>query len=84
MILPGAEPFLMKGGSRGVLLIHGITGSPSEMKLLGEFLAEQGFSVLGVRLCGHGTSAGELKNTNWKAMVRFGGGRLPASEIVVR
>lgn len=65
MILPGAEPFLFAGGRRGVLLIHGITGSPSEMKLLGQYISEKGFTVLGVRLCGHGTDVAELERTQW-------------------
>ena len=38
MITSGAEPFLLPGGSKGVLLIHGFTGSPSEMILLGNYL----------------------------------------------
>ena len=54
MITSGAEPFLLPGGSKGVLLIHGFTGSPSEMILLGNYLYRQGYTVLGVRLAGHG------------------------------
>ena len=38
MITSGAEPFLLPGGSKGVLLIHGFTCSPSEMILLGRGL----------------------------------------------
>jgi len=64
-ILQGAEPFLLPGGERGVLLIHGFTGSPSEMRLLGEYLNAQGYTVLAPRLCGHGTSAEEMATTIW-------------------
>ena len=54
MILQGAEPFFLPGsGKSGVLLIHGFTGTPAEMVLLGEYLQQQGYSVLAVRLCGH-------------------------------
>ncbi len=60
MILKGAEPFLLPGGPQGVLLIHGFTGSPAEMLLLGKFLHDQGFTVLGVRLAGHGTTPEDL------------------------
>ena len=35
MILPGAEPFLLPGGPEGVLLIHGFTGLPAELLLMG-------------------------------------------------
>lgn len=65
MIINGAEPFLLPGGSKGVLLIHGFTGSPSEMILLGNHLYRQGYTVLGVRLAGHGTTVEEMANTNW-------------------
>lgn len=44
----GAKPFFFKGGSEGVLLIHGYTGAPGEMRLLGEFLHSRGYTVLGV------------------------------------
>ena len=49
----GAKPFFFKGGSEGVLLIHGYTGAPGEMRLLGEFLHSRGYTVLGVLLPGH-------------------------------
>ena len=65
-IQPGAEPFLLPGGTKGVLLIHGFTGSPSEMRLLGDYLHQLGYTVLAVRLCGHGTNVKELRETNWR------------------
>jgi len=64
-IIRGAEPFFLPGGRQGVLLVHGFTGSPSEMRMMGEFLQQQGFSVLGPRLSGHGTSAAEMADTAW-------------------
>ncbi|VBB07540.1 serine aminopeptidase s33 [Lucifera butyrica] len=64
-IIRGAEPFILPGGSRGALLIHGFTGAPSEMRLLGEFLHNKGFTVLAPRLCGHGTSPEEMARTQW-------------------
>lgn len=64
-ILDGAEPFLLQGGAQGILLIHGFTGSPAEMLLLGQFLNERGYTVLAPRLCGHGTSPEEMAGTNW-------------------
>ncbi len=64
-IMEGAEPFLLPGGERGILLIHGFTGSPSEMRLLGEYLNGQGYTVLAPRLRGHGTSVEEMEKTDW-------------------
>ncbi len=61
MIMAGAEPFLLPGGTRGVLLLHGFTGSPSEMRLYGEFLQKRGYTVLAPRLAGHGTSLKDME-----------------------
>lgn len=65
-ILPGAEPFLLRGGDTGCLLIHGFTGTPYEMRSLGEYLAGQGHTVLGVRLTGHATRIQDLPHTRWQ------------------
>lgn len=62
-IIKGAEAFLLPGGKKGALLIHGFMGSPAEMRLLGDALNEKGFTVLGVRLPGHGTDVAELETT---------------------
>ena len=64
MIIEGAEPFLMKGGSEGILLIHGFTGLPAELLLMGKFLNRAGYTVLGVRLAGHATNELNLMKTN--------------------
>lgn len=63
MIIEGAEPFLFRGSSTGVLLIHGFTGSPAELLPLGEFLHRAGYTVLCVRLAGHGTTEFDLMRT---------------------
>ena len=68
MIRRGAETFFLRGGKEGVLLIHGFTGSPAELLLLGEFLNAAGYTVLGIRLAGHGTNEKDLMQTtaeNW-------------------
>ncbi len=62
-IIPGAESFFFAGGRDAVLLVHGFTGAPAEMRLLGEALNKAGYSVLGIRLAGHGTSAEDLEHT---------------------
>jgi carboxylesterase len=64
-ILPGAEPFFFPGGATGCLLVHGFTGAPKEMRWLGEYLAKQGHSVLGVRLAGHATRPEDMIRNRW-------------------
>ena len=55
-LMTGAEAFDFPGGSQvGVLLIHGFTGSPAEMRPVGEALTAQGIGSIGLRLQGHGT-----------------------------
>ncbi|MDD5267688.1 MAG: alpha/beta fold hydrolase [Methylococcales bacterium] len=59
----------------GVLLIHGLLASPAELKDYGHYLANQGFTVLGIRLKGHGTSPHALRDVSyeqWFASVRRG------------
>ncbi|MDI3534606.1 MAG: carboxylesterase [Thermosediminibacterales bacterium] len=59
------EPFFLKGGKTACLLIHGFTGSPGELRPLGEFLAQKGYTVKGVLLKGHGSTSEEMEKTNW-------------------
>jgi carboxylesterase len=49
----------------GCLLLHGFTATPQEMRGLGERLHGGGYTVHGVCLAGHGTSAGDLARTSW-------------------
>jgi len=60
------EPFDFLGNNIGCLLIHGFTGSPGEMRPLGEYLHKKGYSVKGVLLPGHGTKVEDLACTNWQ------------------
>lgn len=60
------EPFFFAGDSVGVLLIHGFTGTPREMRPLGEALAKKGRTVLGIRLPGHGTRPEDLRRVSWQ------------------
>ncbi len=64
-LMPGGEPFFFGGGSTGCLLIHGFTGTPNEMRGLGEYLAARGLTALGVRLAGHGTTVEDMEKTTW-------------------
>ena len=62
-MIEGGQSFFMKGGSSGVLLVHGFTGLPAELFLLGDFLNQQNFSVLCHRLAGHGVDENNLMRT---------------------
>ena len=56
----------MPGGEKGVLLIHGFTGLPAELLLMGQHLNKAGFTVLGVRLAGHGTTVEDMSHMTWE------------------
>ena len=63
-MIQGGQPFFMNsGGSSGVLLIHGFTGLPAELFLLGNALNQQNFTVLCPRLAGHGVDENNLMRT---------------------
>ena len=63
-MIDGGQPFFLKsGGSSGVLLIHGFTGLPAELFLLGQALNRANFNVLCPRLAGHGTNERDLMRT---------------------
>lgn len=64
-LMQGAEPFLFRRGRTGCLLLHGFTAAPHEMVRLGAHLANNGYTVLGPRLAGHGTSLDDLARTRW-------------------
>lgn len=60
------EPFDLVGdGAVGVVCVHGFTGTPYEMRFLGEALARAGFTARGIRLPGHGTRVEDLDQTKW-------------------
>ncbi len=62
-----AAPFdLVGSGDVGVVVVHGFTGTPFEVRYLGEQLARAGFHVSGVRLPGHGTALADLDATRWQ------------------
>lgn len=60
------EPFYFPGNRVDCLLIHGFSGSPSEMRLMGERLAKIGWSIHGVLLSGHGTTPEQMAKTSWE------------------
>ncbi|MDD5461030.1 MAG: alpha/beta fold hydrolase [Methylococcales bacterium] len=63
------SPFFLKpkhNNGIGVLLIHGLLASPAELREYGEYLAKQGYTVMAVRLKGHGSSPYALRYQAWE------------------
>src|SRR5262249_15441896 len=60
------KPSKTSGARRAALLLHGFTGTPFEMRPLGEKLAERGIRAVGHRLAGHGGHPDELARTSYR------------------
>jgi carboxylesterase len=58
--------FKVLDGRKGVLLLHGMTGAPGEMKPLAKRLLRRGFSVACPQLAGHGADEAALLKTGWR------------------
>lgn len=56
--------FELGAGDDACLLIHGFTGSPWDMRPLGDVLAARGFYVKAVRLPGHGLTPAALEQVS--------------------
>jgi carboxylesterase len=59
------EPFYLNGGSTGIMLIHGFTGAPPEMRLIGDYLHDRGITVSAPMLPGHGTYVEDMNRYKW-------------------
>src|SRR6267143_2107413 len=58
-----ADPFALGDGPDACLLLHGLTGSPAEMRPVGEALGAAGFRPAGPLLPGPGTTPEDLDTT---------------------
>lgn len=70
---PNAQPFHLEAGENALLLIHGFTGSPGHMRVIGDAVHAAGFSVRGILLPGHGESIEAMERSNdreWLAACR--------------
>jgi carboxylesterase len=73
--------FFLPGSGVSALLVHGLTGTPYEMRYLGERLSAAGIRVFAVRLAGHAGTPEELGATthhHWYESVVDGCERLRA------
>lgn len=60
------KEYFLKGNKGACLLIHGFTSTPGELYELGKKINENGYTVLGVRLKGHGTTVEEMNNCTYE------------------
>lgn len=61
------KPFYLEGtNGRGILLLHGWSSTPYEMRALGERLHDEGYSVFAPLMTGHGTQAQDLEGVVWQ------------------
>jgi carboxylesterase len=58
--------FLPGRSEKAVVLVHGLTGAPAEMRFLAKRLNAAGLSVLVPQLAGHGTERDRLLKTTWR------------------
>ena len=68
-LLPSSNKhsFFLRGSSeKGVLLVHGLTGSPVEMKYIGKQLHKRGFTVYAPTLAGHCRDEAALLATTYQ------------------
>ncbi len=74
-------------GDRGAcLLIHGFTGTPWDMRPLGEALSRSGIAVRGVRLPGHGTTPAAMLDArapDWLLACDEALAQLPGRKVAV-
>ena len=63
---PKDHSIRLTGGRTGVLLLHGLSGTPNEMRPLAEGLARAGHTVHCPQLAGHCGTYDDLKQTKWQ------------------
>jgi carboxylesterase len=59
----------LPGGRIGFLLIHGLGGTPVELRIVARGLAQEGHTVFSMQLAGHGGTPEELRRSTWREWV---------------
>src|SRR4029453_3245700 len=57
---------LFEGGRVGVLLVHGLGGTPTELRFIAQALARAGRTALCCQLSGHCSTPEELRRSTWQ------------------
>lgn len=58
--------YFIKGGRTGFLLIHGLGGTPVELRFVAQGLARAGYTVHCPQLAGHCTTVDDLRRSTWQ------------------
>lgn len=70
MRIVAPKPFTFEAGERAVLLLHGFTGNTADVRMLGRFLQDKGYTCHAPQYKGHGVPPEELVHTGpedwWK------------------
>jgi carboxylesterase len=64
----GKGLFFQGDNGCAVVLVHGLTGTPGEMKYVATYLNKRGYTVVCPVLANHGESIWVLKNTTWQEL----------------
>jgi carboxylesterase len=64
------SPLSLPGDDRGAICLHGITGTPFEVRSIAEALGRAGYSVEAPMLAGHGGTLRDLASTRWPDWLR--------------
>ncbi|MBS0235055.1 MAG: alpha/beta fold hydrolase [Proteobacteria bacterium] len=67
---PKDTTYRIAGGKTGILLIHGLCGTPAEMRFVAMGLARAGYTVHCPTLAGHGGTRSDIVGTTWQDWVR--------------
>lgn len=59
------DTFFWSGNEVGILLLHGLTATTAEVRLLAEKLHVEGYTISAPLLPGHGTRPEDLNETTW-------------------
>lgn len=68
------KPFTFEAGKRAVLLLHGFTGNSADVRMVGRFLEDKGYTCHAPQYKGHGVPPEELVRTGprdwWKDVMQ--------------
>lgn len=70
-VINGTETIYLKGtNNKAIVMIHGLTDSPANLRNLAEFFNQRGYSVYVPLLPGHGTTVQDLNNKKYSDWYR--------------